>query len=58
MAGTTTAADRGAESAVVDAAAVVGTDADRDETGAEAVDWASSSSFGLRRSGISTLSEY
>ncbi len=54
--GTLPAADSGVESAVVDAATVVGTDAERDEAGAEVVDRASSSSFGLRSSEISTLS--
>lgn len=42
---------------MVGATAVVGTDPDRDETGADAVDPASSSSSGLRRSEISTLPE-
>lgn len=56
FAGTLPAADRGVDSAVVDAATVVGTDAERDEAGAEVVDRASSSSFGLRSSEISTLS--
>ena len=58
MAGITTAADRVVEPDVVDAAAVVGTDTDRDGTDAVAVGWDFSSSFDLRRSGISTLSEY
>ncbi len=53
--GTLAAADSGVDSAVFDATAVVGTDADRDDAGTEVVDRASSSSFGLRSSEISTL---
>jgi hypothetical protein len=55
--GTLAATNSGVESAVVDAIVVGGTDADRDDGGAETVARASSSSssFGFRSSEISTL---
>lgn len=58
LVGTQAAAGMGVDWAVVDATAMVGTDAERDDSGIEVVDRASSSSSGLRSSEISTLSEY
>lgn len=57
--GTLAAAKSGVESAVVDVIVVAGTDADRDDGGAEMVARASSSSssFGFRSSEISTLAK-
>ena len=55
--GTVAAIDSGVEFAVVEVATVAGTEAEREETGPDAVDCTSSSSLALRSSEISTLAE-